>query len=125
MKQTVLLGKGKEIVQIPADHWKQHLDEVPEHSKSRLAFMTEDHHRVRYYVVEELPRAGVPISAQKISQALDISLEQVTRILGDLEKNLVFLVRGDSKEVVWAFPVTLEKTPHRIIFSSGEQLYAA
>lgn len=125
IEQSILLGRGREIHQISADHWKQHLDEVPEHSKSRLAFITEEHHQVRYYVVKELPRAGVPISAQKISQALNISLERVFAILDDLEKNLVFLVRGDSKKVLWAFPVILEKTPHRIHFSSGEKLYAA
>ncbi len=125
MGQTVLAGRGKEILPIPGDRWQQHLSEGPGHSQSRLAFMTEEHHRVRYYVVEELPRAGVPISPKKISAALKLSPERVSQILGDLEDNLFFLVCGQDKGVVWAFPVTLQETPHKITFSSGEKLYAA
>lgn len=125
MEQTVLVGRGKEILRIPGDRWKKHLTETPGHSQSRLAFMTEEHHRVRYYIVEELPRAGVPISAQKISAALNLPFERVSHILRDLEENLFFLVNGPDNEVVWAFPVTLQETPHTITFSSGEKLYAA
>jgi hypothetical protein len=32
---------------------------------------------------------------------------------------------NDQGEVSWAFPVTVETTPHKMGFSSGERLYAA
>jgi len=35
------------------------------------------------------------------------------------------LVRNSKGEVIWAYPVTVEKTPHRITFNTGERLYAA
>jgi hypothetical protein len=60
-----------------------------------------------------------------ISQALQLPLEQVGAILDQLEKNLFFLVRNEQGAVVWAFPVTVEPTPHRLEFNTGEQLYAA
>ena len=35
------------------------------------------------------------------------------------------LVRDERGAVVWAYPFTVEATPHRITFDSGETLYAA
>jgi len=49
----------------------------------------------------------------------------VNTILVDLEKYLFFLVRNGQGEVTWAYPITVEKTPHALTFSSGERLYAA
>lgn len=93
--------------------------------KSRLAFMTKEHHRIRYFVVKELPRYGKPMPAEFISQEVQLPIAQVNTVLDDLEKNLFFLVRNDSGAVSWAFPVTTEMTPHRLSFSTGEQSYAA
>ena len=52
-------------------------------------------------------------------------LIRVNTILDELEQNLVFLVRNEQGAVSWAFPVTVEPTPHRLTFSTGEQIYAA
>jgi hypothetical protein len=49
----------------------------------------------------------------------------VQAILEELERNLLFLVRGESGAVAWAFPVTVEPTPHRLNFSTGERLFGA
>jgi hypothetical protein len=105
--------------------WETHLDDVPEHGKSRLAFMSRDHHRVRYFVVRELPRAGTVISPEFIAGALALPEAKVREILDDLERNLFFLWRGDGESVSWAYPVTVDRTPHLIRFSSGERLYGA
>jgi hypothetical protein len=105
--------------------WREHLEQAPEHSRKRLAFMTEDHHRVRYFVVKELPRSGRPIAPDLISRELNLSENVVAAILDDLEQNLVFLVRDENGEVAWAFPVTADATAHEISFSSGEKLYGA
>lgn len=87
--------------------------------------MTEDHHRVRYFVVGELPRTGRPLQPEFISQSLGLPLPRVNHILGELEENLFFLVRNRQGAVSWAFPVTVEKTPHELLFSTGERLYGA
>ncbi len=87
--------------------------------------MSEDHHRVRNFVVAELPRAGTALPPAVIAARLDLPLEQVAHILDDLEKHLVFLFRNPQGEVAWAYPVTVDPTPHRVTFSSGEKIYAA
>jgi len=125
MTDFILLGRGKEIHSVPETMWREHLEQAPDHSRKRLAFMTEDHHRVRYFVVKELPRYGRPIAPDLISRELNLSENVVAAILDDLEKNLVFLVRGENGEVAWAFPVTADATAHEISFSSGEKLYGA
>jgi len=125
MAEKVLLGRGKKIISVSRQVWEGHFDGAPEHNQQRLAFMTEDHHRVRYFVVRELPRYGRPIPPAAISRELSLPDEQVAVILDELERNLVFLVRNEQGEVAWAFPVTVEKTPHEISFSSGERLYGA
>ncbi len=125
MNEAILLGRGRQITAVPRKEWEKHLALVPEHGKTRLDFMTEAHHRVRYFVVKELPRVGEALSPEYIGQALKLSLEQTAAILDELEKNLFFLVRNEAGAVTWAFPVTVEPTPHPITFSSGEKLYAA
>ncbi len=95
------------------------------HDPFSLDFMSEDHHRVRNFVVAELPRAGIALPPAVIASRLDLPLEQVAHILDDLEKHLVFLFRNPQGEVAWAYPVTVDPTPHRVTFSSGEKIYAA
>ena len=125
MSETILMAKEREIVTLPRATWEGHLVGVPEHMKQRLAFMTEAHHRVRYFVVRELPKIGEAIPPETIAEQLDLSLEQVKTILDDLEKNLFFLFRNPEGAVLWAYPVTAAPTPHQLEFSTGEIIYAA
>ena len=125
MEDKILLGRGRAIVDFPAAAWKQHLAHAPLHAQSRLKFMTEDHQRVRYFVVEALARRQRPIEPGAIAAALDLPPERVGAILDELERKLFFLVRNESGAVAWAYPVTVEPTPHQITFASGERLYGA
>jgi len=86
--------------------------------------MSDDHVRVREYVVREM-RAGVPLTPDQIGRALTMSEPLVVQLLADLESHLLFLVRGDDGAVRWAFPVTAEPTPHQLRFRSGEILFGA
>lgn len=123
--ETILLGSGTEILNVPRQTWEGHLAAAPQHTQTRLRFMTPDHHRVRYFVVRELARRGKSIEPETISQELGLPAGQTTQILDDLEKNLFFLVRNQAGAVSWAYPVTVEPTLHRLSFSTGERLYAA
>ncbi len=125
MAAKVLLGRGHTIMEIPQARWKQHLAQVPQHSQARLSFMTEQHHQVRYFVVRELAHQGKSIRPEIISERLKIPLEQVLVLLEELERKLFFLVRDEHGAVIWAYPVTVELTPHRLNFSTGERLYGA
>ncbi len=125
MADTILLGRGRKMLEVPQDMWKGHLAQVPQHSRERLGFMTDEHHRVRYFVVRELVNRQQPLAPAWIAQTLQMPLERVGAILEELERKLVFLVRDAQGAVAWAFPVTVEPTPHRLAFSTGERLYAA
>ncbi len=126
MKDVILLGRGGKILEVPEAHWRKHLAKVRHHPSERLSFMTDEHHRVRNFVVLELPRhAGEPLSPEAIAERLRLPLATVVAILDDLQKNLFFLVRNTAGQVSWAFPVTSEKTAHRLRFSSGEYTFAA
>lgn len=88
--------------------------------------MTPQHHAVRNFVVRELPRySGRPIRPAHIAAALRLPIERVTELLDDLERHLLFLVRDRRGDVSWAFPVTRDRTPHRLRFSTGERTFAA
>jgi hypothetical protein len=125
MNKSLLLGLWKFLVHIPRHIWQREVAQNVNHDQARLDFMTVDHQRVRDFVVLELPRRGIPLPPEEISSAMDLSLERTLEILDELEKGMTFLFRNERGEVAWAYPVTAEPTPHRIRFSTGEQIYAA
>jgi len=125
MTETILQAQGHEIIEIPREAWDNHLAEVSEKGEKRLAFMSEIHHKIRYFLVSELPRLGTAITPPAIAQHLQLPLAQVYKILDELEENLLFLVRDKQGAVAWAYPLTLQETAHRLKFDSGETLYAA
>ena len=125
MKENVLLSAGQMFTEIPRETWEQHVKQAPEDIAKTLGFMTNAHHLIRNFVVRELPSVGKPLSPEWISAELNLSLKKTIEILDELEKNLFFLVRNEQGDVTWAFPVTADKTPHRMTFSTGERINAA
>jgi hypothetical protein len=94
--------------------------------EDRLAFMTPQHHAVRNFAVRELPRnGGKPLTPAQIAHALHLEARMVVSLLDDLESHLFFLVRNARGEVSWAFPVTSDRTPHLLRFSTGERISGA
>jgi hypothetical protein len=110
---------------VPPFLWEKQIKKAVQKVKRSTRFMSPEHSSVHHFVVREMPRVGGPISPERVAQGLGLTLERVTEILGDLERRLTFLCRNEKGDVIWAYPVTVEKTPHSITFSSGERLYAA
>ncbi len=125
MKESVLSVAENQFSEIPEELWAQHVQQTAREIPKVLDFMTEEHHLTRYFVVRELPRIGKPIPPELIAEKLDLSFTKTNKILDDLEKNLFFLVRNDKGEVLWAYPVTADHTPHQLTFSTGESINAA
>jgi hypothetical protein len=125
MNEKIFLGRSQQMLEMPQTTWKQHLNQIPQHSQARLSFMTDAHHRVRYFVVKELAYCQKPIEPEFISKMLNMPLTHVTSILEELERKLFFLVRDEDGAVAWAYPITVEPTPHRLNFGTGELLYGA
>ena len=124
MRDRVLLGLGLTLLPIPRLLWQRIVKASGRRTPARLGFMSEDHHRVRDFAVVELPRAGRPLAPESIARALALDVSRVESILDDLEKHLTFVFRGDGRAVSWAYPVTVDPTPHRARFSSGEEAYS-
>ncbi len=125
MKNKLMSGLWRHMLPIPPFLWKKQIVSVRNKLEKELAFMSEKHRLVHHFVVRELPRVGEPLSPEFIAGKLCLPLGQVRTILNELEEHMTFLFRNNEGAVVWAYPVTVDKTPHHLTFSTGEQLYAA
>ena len=125
MKDRVMLGLWRFMLKAPASMMEKSVAREKKKFEAAKGFMTEEHRRVHHCVVRELPVLGKPLSPEFIAKKLDLPVERVASLLDDLEEHMTFLFRNKNREVIWAYPVTVDKTPHRVTFSSGEQLYAA
>ena len=120
MDNSLLLGAWRFMLSIPRAIWQRQL-----RGDADLRFMSEAHHRVRNLAVTELPRTGQPLTPEFIARRLNLPFDRVIRILDELEAHMTFLFRSGGRAVTWAYPVTVERTPHHVRFSTGEQVYAA
>ena len=125
MHTKLLMGLWRTMLPIPRIVWHGQVSRHARGIAAGLDFMTEEHHLVRDFVVRELPRVGKPLSSEFIGQTLNLPTARVNVIVDELEKHLMFLFRNERKAVTWAYPVTVDTTPHHITFSAGEQVYAA
>jgi hypothetical protein len=125
MIEQILIGRGNSIREMPRLEWERELRQTPERAEDRLAFMSEDHHRVRRMAVTDLARRGQPLEPEYFARQLNLDPVRVVEILGELERKLFFLVRNAEGAVSWAYPVTVDRTPHKLTFSTGERLHGA
>ncbi len=126
MKDRALLGTGRRMIPIPGFLWKRRVSgKAKRQARKSLAFMTDEHHMVRDYVVRHLLGAEEPIAPEQISEATGLARGRVISILEELEKRLVILFRNDRGSVLWAYPVTADTTPHIVSLNSGERGCAA
>jgi hypothetical protein len=125
MKDKLMLGLWRYMLKVPPFLWEKQISRAKKKFEAENSFMTKEHRLVHHFVVRELPCAGKPLSPEQIADKLTVPITRVKTILNDLEKRMTFLFRNKKGEVVWAYPVTVDKTPHHLTFSTGEQLYAA
>lgn len=121
----ILIGKASSIQELPRTEWEEMLRATPDHARHRLAFMSNEHHQVRNMAVLDLPRLGHPLTPEHFATHLGLDFDRVVGILDELERKLFFLVRNDAGCVSWAYPVTVDHTPHKLTFSTGERLHGA
>jgi hypothetical protein len=124
MRDSILLGLGRWMIPIPSVMWRRVVRANASQIQGTLRFMTPDHHRLRDFAVDRLFRAGVPLPPDEIARSLNLSPRRVGEILDDLERHLTFLFRPSGPEVTWAYPVTVDETPHHAIASTGEEAYS-
>ena len=122
---NLLLGVSRFMIPVPRFIWKRQLPAKERHLTASICFMSEQHHTVRNHVVKELPRAGQPLSPESVAQSVSLPVDRVVTILDDLQKHMTFLFRNGQGAVTWAYPVTVDRTPHHVALSSGEKTHAA
>ena len=120
MPDSILMGIGRHTVPIPRAVWQSQV-----RGDADLSFMSADHHRIRNFAVTELPRARRALPPEAFARQLDLPLACVVAMLDDLESHMTFLYRNEQGAVAWAYPVTVDATPHELAFSSGERINAA
>jgi hypothetical protein len=92
---------------------------------ARRQGLEPDQRRVQHFAVREIPRRRTPIAPEVFAAELDLPLDQVSLILDELERRMTFLCRRGGEEVIWAYPVTAEETPHQVRMDGGEAFSAA
>jgi len=125
VRNKLMAGIWRYIVGVPPFLWEKRIEKAVQRVKRATGFMSAEHRLVHHFVVREMPRVGRPIPAELVAENLGLTSERVAEILQDLESHLTFLWRNSNGQVTWAYPVTVEKTPHAITFPTGERLYAA
>jgi hypothetical protein len=125
VSDSLLIRRKRRMSRIPPAIWKHNVRSEAKRAAARLEFMGSAHHRVRTFVVTELPRAQHSLSPETIAEGVGLETDQVRKILDELETQLTFLYRRDGRNVDWAYPVTVEETPHRVTLDSGERFFGA
>ncbi len=126
MRNKLMAGVWRYIIGVPPFLWEKQIERAERNVKRATGFMTPEHRLVHHFVVREMPRVGRPIPAGLVAEELALPRERVSDIIDDLEEHLTFFLCTNSDgEVIWAYPVTVEKTPHAVTFHTGERLYAA
>ena len=123
--RKVLLGFKRRMVAIPWFLFTRILPREAKKTKRVLGGLDDEQRRVHHFVVKELPSLARPMPPDFIADRLKLDEARVIQILDELERRLIFLFRPGGRDVVWAYPITAEPTPHKLAFSSGEQLWAA
>ncbi len=125
MGNQLLSGFWRLMLSVPPFFWEAQVAKARRKIQSGLGFMSPDHRAVHHFAVRELPRHGRPLPPATIAAGLALPEGRVVSLLADLEARMTFLFRNPAGEVIWAYPLTVETTPHAMTFSTGERLHAA
>ena len=125
MSNKLMLGLWRYIIKVPPFLWQKQIANGKRKFEKEYGLLSEEYRLIHHFAVRELPRKGKPLSPELISNMLGFSVDFVKTTLDYLEKRMTFLYRNRDGDVVWAYPVTVDKTPHKITFNTGENLYAA
>jgi len=125
MFDSVLIRRRTRMIRVPGFLWRRMVRVEGRQGRRRLGFFAPAHHQVRDFVVSEIGRIGMPVSPQRIAESTEIPIERVTQLLGELERNMTFIFRSNGHDVDWAYPVTADRTPHRVRLDSGERFFGA
>jgi hypothetical protein len=124
MFERVLIGVGRRMVPVPECLFRT-MARRDTAKIARRSPLEPDERRVQHFAVREIPRRRLPIPPQVFAAELELASDEVSRILDELERRMTFLCRRGGDDVVWAYPVTAEETPHQVRIDGGAAFSAA
>jgi hypothetical protein len=124
MFERILLGVGRRMVPVPELLFRRLVDRDAGKLGKRPPLDPEQR-RVHHFAVREIPRRREAIAPEVFAAELDLTVEEVSQILDELERRMTFLCRRGGEDVTWAYPVTAEATPHQVRIDGGAAFSAA
>ncbi len=124
MFERILLGIGKRLVPVPEWLFRQLVRRDTAKLAKRPA-LEPDQRRIQHFAVREIPRRREAIAPEVFAAELDLPIDEVNLMLDELERRMTFLCRRGGEDVVWAYPVTAETTPHLVEMDGGFAFSAA
>ena len=124
MFERILLGVGQRMVPVPEWLFRPMVKRDTKKLAKRPT-LEPNQRRVQHFAVREIPRRREAIAPEVFAAELELPLDEVSQILDELERRMTFLCRRGGEDVVWAYPVTAEGTPHQVRMDGGEAFSAA
>jgi hypothetical protein len=125
MKNMLMLGLWKYVINVPPFLWHKQIAKGRKGFEKEAGALSKEYRLIHHFVVKNLPSQAGPLAKEIIAEGTGCSVDLVIEALDYLEKRMTFLFRDDNGNVAWAYPVTVAKTPHKVSFSTGEELFAA
>ena len=124
MFERVLLGVGRRMFPIPEVLFRAGVRR-DSGKLARRPQLEPNERRVHHHAVRQIPDRRAPIPPQAFADELNLELDEVVRILDELELRMTYLCRRGGEDVVWAYPVTADQTVHRVRMEGGAPFSAA
>ncbi len=119
------VGVRRHMLSLPMAIGRRRVSAFADQARSVIGGLSALERRLHRFLVAELTRAGEPLTPDAVAEALDLSREDVVRMLDALGARKALIARNADGAVTWAYPVTVTPTAHHLRFRSGERLYAA
>ena len=124
-KKKRLMGIGRFMIPLPQVITASGLKRGVSGAKAKADSLSEEERKIHHFIVRKIAGAKEPITAERVSEELDVPVSRVETIIDKLEAMKTFLYRSNRKGVDWAYPLSLNNTGHRMTAGTGEWFFAA
>jgi len=125
LKHKMYMGIGRFMIPISQLISARGLQKGVSGAKAKADLLSEEERRIHHYVVVKMADAKQSITAESVSNELNLPVHRVEKIINKLEAMKTFFYRSDGKGINWAYPLSLENTGHTMTSSTGERFFAA
>jgi len=124
-KRKMFMGINSITIPIPRIITAKGLQKGVSGAKAKAALLSTEERKIHHFIVSKMATAQEPITAELVSEELDIKMEMVEKTINKLEEMKTFLYRSDGLGINWAYPLSLEDTGHKMTACTGERFFAA